>query len=260
MAATPPVVVIKKKRHGHHGHHGGAWKVAYADFVTAMMAFFLVMWIVGQSKAVKAGVAGYFRDPSVLDGEGSNGILPGHTSGLEAEGPTPREGGKVQSDHATLEQVAEKIRAALDRMPELKELAGQIQITATPEGLRIELIESKEGTFFDNASAVLKPATERILGVIARELGSLGRPVIVEGHTDSRVFANGDRYTNWELSADRANAARRQMERAGLPPKLVRAVRGFADTQLANPKDSFDPKNRRVSILVPETPETPATH
>ena len=106
MAATPAVVVIKKKRHGHHGHHGGAWKVAYADFVTAMMAFFLVMWIVGQSKAVKAGVAGYFRDPSVLDGEGSNGILPGHTAGLEAEGPTPREGGKIQAEAA-----ASKVRA-----------------------------------------------------------------------------------------------------------------------------------------------------
>jgi chemotaxis protein MotB len=260
MAATPPVVVIKKKRHGHHGHHGGAWKVAYADFVTAMMAFFLVMWIVGQSKAVKAGVAGYFRDPSVLDGEGSNGILPGHTAGLEAEGPTPREGGKIESEHAKLEKAAEKIRAALDKMPELKELAGQIQITATPEGLRIELIESNSATFFDSASAVLKPTTERILAVIARELGNLGRPVVVEGHTDSRVFTNGDRYTNWELSADRANAARRQMERAGLPAKLVRAVRGFADTQLANPKDSLDPKNRRVSILVPEALEPAATH
>src|SRR4051794_3517310 len=219
-APVQPVIIVKKKV-AHGGHHGGAWKVAYADFVTAMMAFFLVMWIVGQSKAVKVGVAGYFRDPNVLDGEGSGGIPPGHTAGLEAEGPTPREGGKVQSDLAKLEQTAEKIRQALDKMPELKELAGQIQITATPEGLRIELVESSSSTFFDSASAVLKPATERILGVIARELGTLGRPVIVEGHTDSRVFTNSDRYTNWELSADRANAARRQMERTGLPANLV---------------------------------------
>src|SRR4051812_37494546 len=123
MSTQAPIIVLKKKHRGHHGHHGGAWKVAYADFVTAMMAFFLVMWIVGQSKAVKVGVAGYFRDPSVLDGEGSGGILPGHTAGLEAEGPTPREGGKVQSDLAKLEQTAEKIRQALDKMPELKELA-----------------------------------------------------------------------------------------------------------------------------------------
>jgi chemotaxis protein MotB len=233
--------------------------VAYADFVTAMMAFVLVMWIVGQSKAVKAGVAGYFRNPSVLDGEGAAGILPGHTSGMEAEGPAPREGGTVESELASLEKAAEKIRQSLDKMPELQEMAGQIQITATPEGLRIELVESKAGTFFDNASAVLKPETERILAIIAREVGALGKPLVVEGHTDSRVFANSDRYTNWELSADRANAARRQLERAGLPPGLVRAVRGFADTQLAKPDDSLDPRNRRVSILVmPQVPTTVA--
>jgi chemotaxis protein MotB len=248
--ANGSVVIIKKKHRGHHGHHGGAWKVAYADFVTAMMAFFLVMWIVGQSKAVKAGVAGYFRNPSVLQGEGAAGILPGHTSGLEAEGPTPKEGGSVENELESLEKAAEKIRIALDQLPGLNELAGQIQITATPEGLRIELVESNSATFFDNASAVLKPATERILSVIAREIGALGRPVVVEGHTDSRLFANDDRYSNWELSADRANAARRQLERAGLPPELVRAVRGFADTQLAKPDDPLDSRNRRVSILV----------
>ena len=250
MKTATPVIIIKKRARGHHGHHGGAWKVAYADFVTAMMAFFLVMWIVGQSKAVKAGVAGYFRNPSVLDGEGAAGILPGHTAGLEAEGPTPKIGGSIESDLASLQKAAERIRQALDKLPELKQLAGQIQITATPEGLRIELVESNSATFFDSASAVLKPATERILGVIARELGALGRPLVVEGHTDSRVFTNGDRYTNWELSADRANAARRQLERAGLPHALIRAVRGFADTQLAKPDDSLDPRNRRVSILV----------
>jgi chemotaxis protein MotB len=259
MAGAAPVIIVKKKHRGHHGHHGGAWKVAYADFVTAMMAFFLVMWIVGQSKAVKAGVAGYFRNPSVLTGDGATGVLPGHKSGLEAQGPTPEEGGNVDPDLARLKQAAEKIREALDKLPDFKEMAGQIQITATPEGLRIELIESGSSTFFDSASAVLKPATERILGVIAREVGQLGRPIVVEGHTDSRVFANSDRYTNWELSADRANAARRQMERAGLPSGLVRAVRGFADTQLANPKNSLDPSNRRVSILVVPHAEAPAS-
>jgi chemotaxis protein MotB len=258
-SSAAPVIVIKKKHRGHHGHHGGAWKVAYADFVTAMMAFFLVMWIVGQSKAVKAGVAGYFRNPSVLSGDGATGVLPGHKSGLEAQGPAPEEGGTVDSDLAHLKEAAEKIRQSLEQLPDFKEMAGQIQISATPEGLRIELVESRSSTFFDSASAVLKPATEQILAVIARELGGLGRPLVVEGHTDSRVFANSDRYTNWELSADRANAARRQLERAGLPPHLVRAVRGFADTQLANPKDSLDPRNRRVSILVVPHAQASAT-
>src|SRR5215204_6007822 len=102
--AHQPVIIVKKSAHGKHGHHGSAWKVAYADFVTAMMAFFLVMWIIGQSKAVKAGVAGYFRNPSVLDGEGAAGILPGHTSGLESQGPTPQEGGKIESELASLEK------------------------------------------------------------------------------------------------------------------------------------------------------------
>jgi chemotaxis protein MotB len=258
-SGSAPVIIVKKKHRGHHGHHGGAWKVAYADFVTAMMAFFLVMWIVGQSQAVKAGVAGYFRNPSILDGEGAAGVLPGHTMGLEADGPTPKVGGSIESDLESMEHAAEKIRAALDKLPELNELAGQIQITATPEGLRIELVESSSATFFDSASAVLKPATERILSVIAREIGALGRPVVVEGHTDSRVFANADRYSNWELSADRANAARRQLERSGLPPELIRAVRGFADTQLAKPDDSLDPRNRRVSILVVPGPAAAVT-
>jgi chemotaxis protein MotB len=250
MATAAPIIIVKKKKRGHHAHHGGAWKVAYADFVTAMMAFFLVLWIVGQSKAVKAGVAGYFRNPSVLDGEGAAGILPGHEAGLESEGPAPQEGGSVEAELASLKASAERIKEQLARIPELEAMAGQIQITATAEGLRIELIDSSSSTFFDSASAILKPATERILGVIARELDILGRTVVVEGHTDSRVYAKGDRYTNWELSADRANAARRQMERAGLRGSLVRAVRGFADKQLANTKDSLDPRNRRVSILV----------
>ncbi len=116
--------------------------------------------------------------------------------------------------------------------------------------MRIELIDSKEGTFFDSASAMLKPATERILGVIGREITTLDRPVVIEGHTDSRPYNNTDGYTNWELSADRANAARRQMERTGLKGSLIRAVRGLADRQLASGADALDPRNRRVSILV----------
>ena len=132
-------------------------------------------------------MAGYFRDPSVLDGEGAAGILPGHTAGLEAEGPTPKIGGSIESDLASLQKAAERIRQALDKLPELKQLAGQIQITATPEGLRIELIESNSATFFDSASAVLKPATERILGVIARELGALPAAGRRGAHRQPRV-------------------------------------------------------------------------
>ena len=247
------VIIIKKPRRGHHGHHGGAWKVAYADFVTAMMAFFLVMWIVGQSKAVKAGVAGYFRNPGILEQERSNGILPGSTTGINPDSPpelkvVPPE--EPAEDTATLERSAQRIRDMLAKLPDWQNLQGQIKVTATSEGLRIELVDSSSTTFFDSSSAVLKPATERILGVIARELGALGKPVVLEGHTDSVPYSKGQQYTNWELSADRANAARRQMERAGLASELVRAVRGFADKQLANPGEPKDAANRRVSILV----------
>jgi chemotaxis protein MotB len=263
MAKAAPVIIVKKTRRHGHGHHGGAWKVAYADFVTAMMAFFLVMWIIGQSRAVREGVAGYFRNPSAFDGEGTSGVMPGHAAGAEAEGgpPTPPAPGSPASpspaDVTSLKKTAERIREALRRIPELEALSAQIQIKATSEGLRIELIDSNAATFFDSASAALKPATEQILSVIAQEIGTLGRPVAVEGHTDSRAYASGDRYTNWELSADRANAARRQMERSGLPANLMRAVRGYADKQLANPDDPLDPRNRRVSILVVATPGDP---
>ena len=247
-----PVIIIRKKRRGHHGHHGGAWKVAYADFVTAMMAFFLVMWIVGQSKEVRAGVAGYFRDPGVLEHEKSTGIMPGSTSGINPDTPPALKIDEKPEpvDTASLERAAQRIRDKLAKLPEFDALKGQIRILATPEGIRIELIDSNAATFFDNASAVLKPATVQILDVIAKEIGILGKPVVLEGHTDSRPYSNADGYTNWELSADRANAARRTMQRAGLPADQVRAVRGYADKQLVYPEDALDPRNRRVSILV----------
>jgi chemotaxis protein MotB len=249
------VIVVKKKGHGRHGHHGGAWKVAYADFVTAMMAFFLVMWIVGQAQTVKRGVAGYFRDPGVLEHQRSTGILPGSTTGIAESGQTPspakqQANKQGEIDRASLERSAQRIRESLAKMPEFDKVKGQIEIKATPDGMRIELIDSRDGTFFDNASAMLKPETERILSVIGREITTLDRPVVVEGHTDSRPYNKSDVYTNWELSADRANAARRQMERTGLKPGLVKAVRGLADRELANSSDPLDPRNRRVSILV----------
>jgi chemotaxis protein MotB len=247
-----PVIVVRKRR-AHHAHHGGAWKVAYADFVTAMMAFFLVMWIVGQNQSVKAGVAGYFRDPGVLQRERSNGILEGHRAGVDTQTPpslkTPAAPPDDAAARAALERSAQRIRELLAKSPELAKLQGQIKITATPEGLRIELIDSDASTFFDNASSVLKPATARVLAVIARELTPLAKPVYIEGHTDSRPYTNAS-YTNWELSADRANAARRAMELSGLPDALVRGVRGFGDKRLSNPDQPLDPHNRRVSILV----------
>jgi chemotaxis protein MotB len=258
MKNAPVIIVKKKKGHG-HGHHGGAWKVAYADFVTAMMAFFLVLWIVGQSKAVKAGVAGYFRNPGVLENERSNGILPGGDEGVSENAPPKLDAdtgdgasGNAE-ERAMLQKKAEALKALLARTPEFKDLQKQIEIQLTKEGLRIELIESSEALFFDTGSASLKAETVRLLAVIAKELGALKNSVIIEGHTDSRRYSTSGVYTNWELSADRANAARRAMEENGLYPRQVSEVRGYADTRLRVPANPLDAQNRRVSIIVANT-------
>ena len=244
-----PVIVIKKKG-GHGGHHGGAWKVAYADFVTAMMAFFLVMWLVGQSKAVKAGVAGYFRDPGAFDTQGGKGILPGGTQpAAAAPVPVPSQT-SAAAERAALEQSVSHIRERLNSVPEFKTLRDQIEFSITAEGLRIELLEASTSNFFDSGSAGMRPETEKILAVIAHELGTLDNTIILEGHTDSHQYAGSERYSNWELSADRANAARRVMERQGLKPAQVSSVRGHADRQLRVASDPLDPRNRRVSVIV----------
>jgi chemotaxis protein MotB len=247
--AQQPVIIIKKKGHGKHAHHGGAWKVAYADFVTAMMAFFLVMWIVGQSEEVKAGVAGYFRDPTAFT-EGGRGVLPGAENGTTGGGQ-PMGMTDLEAVKSALEQAAEEIRQALEALPEFKDLKDQVEITLTDEGLRIELREAPDDGFFDSGSAQVKPSTVAMLEVIARQLGELPNRVAVEGHTDSRPYSTqSGAYTNWELSADRANAARRILEASGLHPRQVEAVRGFADTRLRKAEDPLDAGNRRISIIV----------
>jgi chemotaxis protein MotB len=247
MSAHHPVIIVKKKKGGHAGHHGGAWKVAYADFVTAMMAFFLVMWLVSQSKPVKQAVAGYFRDPGAFDAQQGKGILPGATE--------PSQGSDVKSafeaaERAALERSVNHIRDRLDSVPEFKTLQEQIEFTITNEGLRIELLEASGSSFFSSGSAGMRTETEKILAIIARELGTLDNSIILEGHTDSHQYVTTDRYTNWELSADRANAARRVMQRDGLKPSQVVGVRGHADRQLKVAANPSDPRNRRVSVLV----------
>jgi len=249
MSKGQPVIIVKKKGHGGHGHHGGAWKVAYADFVTAMMAFFLVMWLVGQSPQVKAAVGGYFRDPGVFETTKGGGVLPGSTVGLKDSGVTPPPD-SVKQAQEVLERAAEHLREALQKVPALKALEDRIEITVTPEGLRIELLENEKNSFFAVGSAQLLPETVELLGVIAKELSPLGNKVAMEGHTDSRPYGSRNGYTNWDLSTDRANSARRAMESHGLREGQVDAIRGFADTRLRYPDDSLDPRNRRISIVV----------
>src|SRR5690606_14271448 len=250
MAKNDNVIIVKKVKKGHGGHHGGAWKVAYADFVTAMMAFFLVMWLVNQTPEVKAAVGGYFRDPGVFDHERSTSPIAGGTGAMD--GPMHALTPDVAAAQAVLEAAAARIKERLAAAPAFRDLVDQISIQVTHEGLRIELQEGREDAFFDSGSAVLKPRTEELLALIGRELAALNQGVILEGHTDSRPYGRAGVYTNWELSSDRANAARRAMEANGLPPSLIRTVRGFADTQLRTPDAPFDSRNRRVSIVVPQ--------
>jgi chemotaxis protein MotB len=246
---NPSVIIIRKpKRGGHGGHHGGAWKVAYADFVTAMMAFFLVMWLVAQNDVVKSSVAGYFTDPGIFDNRKGDSIIPGGDLRLDPKKPTPVD--VEVASRQILEQAAERLKSTLKGLPEFQKLESQVEMQLTAEGLRIELLEGEKTSFFDSGSARLKPETEHLLGVIATELAKLENTVVIEGHTDSTPYSSSQGYTNWELSADRANAARRIMEGLGLSEGQVRAVRGFADRQLRAPDAPHDPRNRRVSIVV----------
>ena len=255
MKKDQPVIIIKKSGGGHGGHHGGAWKVAYADFVTAMMAFFLVMWLVSQKPAVKAAVGGYFRDPGVFETHTGDGLLDGSKDGgVDPSGsPTiapPPEQIQAEQEKERLTEAADHIKAQLEIGTEFSSLRDQIEMSVTPEGLKIELIDKTGSSFFDSGSALLRGESVRVLSLIAAEIGKLDNDLIVEGHTDSKPFGLSEQYGNWELSVDRANAARRVMTREGLRPTQLKGVRGLADTQLHNADNPGDPRNRRVSILV----------
>ena len=246
-----PVIIIKKKGHHKHGHHGGAWKVAYADFVTAMMAFFLVMWLVGQGPQVREAVAAYFRDPGAFE-EGGRGVLPGSTSGVTGGGlsgtrATAPQRTDVETAKLTLEKAAENLRSAM--ASKFASIADRIEITVTSEGLRIELSEKPDEGFFASGSARMREGTEEVLAVIADELGKLGNEIVVEGHTDSMPYGSRT-YTNFELSADRANAARRVLEQTGVREHQIVEVRGYADSEPRFSDRPQDAGNRRISVVV----------
>ena len=235
MEKTRPIVVVKKKG-GHGGHHGGAWKVAYADFVTAMMALFIVLWLLNSSKQVQEAVGGYFKDPtgtskkvgSNMQGAGENFVLT----------------------RDNMPRLKEQLQKAIQQMTDFEKLKSHIEMTVTTEGLRIELSESATGTFFDTGSAKLKPNGAALLMTLAQELGTLPNKLSIEGHTDSQPYAPSALYGNWELSSDRANAARRVMQGNGIRPDQVIQVRGFADQRLRKPEAPLDPANRRISVIV----------
>ena len=232
---APPIIIIRKKG-GHGGHHGGAWKVAYADFVTAMMALFIVLWLMNSSKPIQVAISGYFKDPS--------------GTGKETGSTLTGTGEKVQPATEDMAKLKEQLQKSIQNIIDLDKVKKNIEITVTPEGLRIELLESAKGTFFDSGSAALSKSGQEILALMAVELGKVPNHLSVEGHTDAKPYVGKGSYSNWELSSDRANAARRLMQQSGLRGDQVSQVRGFADQRLRNLKDSLDPSNRRVSIIV----------
>ena len=234
--ASEPIIIIKRKKAGHGGHHGGAWKVAYADFVTAMMSLFIVLWLISSNDAVKNSVAAYFQDPKgTAKLQGSSKAGSGHALPLRKE------------DMASLKQ---RLQDAARTLPQFEKLRKQIEITALPDGLRIELLEDPGGTFFELGSAQPTPALAGFLGIASRELGKVPNRISIEGHTDSLPYSKGGLYTNWEMSADRANAARRLMQTSGIGPIQIAEVRGFADQQLRRPDRPTDPSNRRITLIV----------
>jgi chemotaxis protein MotB len=235
MSGSRPIIVIKKKA-GHGGHHGGAWKVAYADFVTAMMALFIVLWLLNSSKQIQVAVGGYFKDPTGTSKQvGTNLVGSGDNFALTKE---------------NMAQLKEELQKAVRYVTDFDKLKNQIEMTVTAEGLRIELMESAAGTFFDSGRPDLNRDGREMLVKLAQELGKLPNKVSIEGHTDSQPYSGQRGYSNWELSTDRANAARRLMQENGLREDQVAQVRGYADQQLRKPDNPQDPGNRRITLIV----------
>jgi chemotaxis protein MotB len=246
MAAKGQPIIVIKKTGGHGGHHGGAWKVAYADFVTAMMALFIVLWLMSQSEAVKKAVAGYFNDPK------GTATLMGTTLAGVGDGSTPVPDQNLQQ----MKDLKEKLEREIQARKDLEKLIKQIEITITPEGLRIELIEDKNGTFYQSGSAKLSLNGQELLALLAAELKTLPNQLLIEGHTDAAQYSSDTNYSNWELSADRANSARRLLQQDGVRADQVTQVRGFADQLLRVKSNPYDPSNRRISILVKNNDDT----
>jgi chemotaxis protein MotB len=235
MEKARPILIVKKQGE-HGGHHGGAWKVAYADFVTAMMALFIVLWLLNSSKQIQEAVGGYFKDPSGSSKKVGSNMQGGGENFVLTRDNMPK--------------LKEQLQIAMRQMADFEKIKSHIDMTVTSEGLRIELSESASGTFFNSGSAKLNDDGAELLITLAQELGGLPNKLSIEGHTDSKPYAPSAIYGNWELSADRANAARRVMQAHGIRADQVIQIRGFADQRLRRPDAPLDPANRRISVIV----------
>jgi chemotaxis protein MotB len=256
-------IVVKKIKKGGHGHHGGAWKIAYADFVTAMMAFFLLMWLLGSStKGDLRGIADYFQNPFKVAMSGGSGagesqsILQGGGLDLSKKAGEQRRG-SGGNEKQRLSELRSKVERAISQSQgKLGQYKDQILLDMTPEGLRIQIVDKQGRPMFKSGSGQMEPYVVDILNELASILNEVPNRISISGHTDAAGFSSGDRsYSNWELSADRANASRRQLVKGGLDAGKVLRVVGLADSVPFDPADPANPINRRISLIVlnPET-------
>lgn len=257
-------IVIKKIKKGGHGHHGGSWKVAYADFVTAMMAFFLLMWLLGAtSEGQRQGIADYFENPSPVPAEGGastsmidfGGAMDSPRSTdpelYKQEELPPEDVKEAIADKARLDELLAQLMELIENSPALREFKDQLLIDITSEGLRIQIVDKENRPMFDLGGAQLKWYTKEILHELAETIAQVPNHVSIAGHTDATPYRwDRDDYSNWELSADRANAARRELSIGGLSDNKFGRVVGLSDSVLFKPENPYDPVNRRISIIV----------
>ena len=267
-------IIIKRVKKGGHAAHGGAWKIAYADFVTAMMAFFLLMWLLGSTtEGDKKGISDYFGSPlkvSMAGGSGSgdsSSVVKGggtdltRTNGQVKAGDVEAQRRSLQlkalkadqrrAEKARLEALKKKVEDVLAANPKLAALESQIRLEMTRDGLRIQIVDDQNRPMFDSGSAVVKPYMRELLREIGGVLTEVPNRLTLEGHTDAQPFGSGERgYSNWELSSDRANASRRELGTGGLPDDRVLLVQGLASSVPFDASDPRSPANRRISIIV----------
>jgi len=267
-------IIIKRVKKAHHAHHGGAWKIAYADFMTAMMAFFLLMWLLGSTtEGDRKGIADYFNSPLKVAFFGGTGagdassIIKGGGNSLQESAGQLKKGAsstapvkarkkalmaeQARAEAARLQVVKERMEEIIANDPRLAQYKSQIRLDLTAEGLRIQIVDDQNRPMFDSGNDEVKGYMRDILRAIGGLLSEVPNKLTIEGHTDAKPFISGDRgYSNWELSADRANASRREMIAGGLDPSKVLRVQGLSDSMLYEPATPFSPLNRRISIIV----------
>ena len=274
-AAPSPIIVKKVIEQAHGAHHGGAWKIAYADFVTAMMAFFLLLWLLGATdEDQRRGLADYFT-PTLIEykqnSAGSNGIMggdsivaadnyphragqtgsraitiPRDTTGGVAEGAAPRN----QIDRQEFSHLRDELMRRIEASPELRRLRNHVSFTESDEGMRIDLMDEGDFSMFRVGTDQLLPAAQRLVREVAQAIAEVPNPVIIRGHTDSLPYAAGRTTNNWTLSAARAETTRGTLEASGVPLARIARIEGVADRQPYVPNDRYDPRNRRISITL----------